>query len=95
MKEQGEYDAPDEDDRAAIRKEDEEEGSDSDSHTERRPTSPAKNDLNHESDESDSARMELADMQQINPNLVNFTFDKEHGQWCEIELEVIASSTLN
>jgi len=33
-------------------------------------------------------QIDLSDMQLLNPNLKNFTFDKKKGKWCEIELEV-------
>ena len=91
MKEHGEYDAPDEEDRAIIRNEDEEEDNDSESGREAEPNA-SRNGSNDAADEDDSGRLELGDMQQINPNLVNFAFDREHGQWCEIELEVIYPS---
>jgi hypothetical protein len=91
MKEHGEYDAPDEDDRVLMRREDEEEN-DSDFET---GPSTSKTGANDNDDEDDSARLELADMQLINANLVRFTFDRENGKWCEIELEVKCLAILN
>jgi hypothetical protein len=87
MKEHGEYEAPDEDDRAVIQREDVEDDEDD---AEVQPNTFAKQGANQETSEMDIDRMELADMQLINPNLTRFTFDKEHGQWCEIELEVMS-----
>ena len=34
-----------------------------------------------------SMQINLTDMQLLNPNLKNYSFDKK-GKWCEIELEV-------
>ena len=87
-KEQGEYDGPDEDDRAVIRQEDEAEAGDLESENELRVNRGAEDDKPKYNVEDKLDAIDFGDMKEINPNLVKFTFDTNKGEWCEIELEV-------
>jgi DNA-directed RNA polymerase I subunit RPA1 len=85
-KEQSGYDGPDEEDRDIIRQQDE---------VEERELDPelgvnwrTEGEQAPETIEEKLAKVDFRDMQERNPNLTKFTFDKKHGQWCEIELEV-------
>lgn len=87
MREQGEYEAPDEDDRAVIRQEDAQEDSDLETDAELRVNWRVEDEQPRTTLDEKLAKIELSDMQLLNPNLKNFTFDKKKGKWCEIELE--------
>jgi len=88
VREQGEYEAPDEDDRAVIRQEDAQEDSDLETDAELRVNWRLEDEQPHPTVDEKLSKIDLSDMQLLNPNLKNFTFDKKKGKWCEIELEV-------
>jgi NADPH-dependent ferric siderophore reductase len=89
VREQAEYEAPDEDDRAVIRQEDAQEDSDLETDAELRVNWRVEDEQPRATLDEKLAKIDLSDMQLLNPNLKNFTFDKKKGKWCEIELEVL------
>jgi len=84
-REQAGYDGPDEEDRALIRQQDEEEERDMDE------TAPLK--VNRRADPEENAKhkridhVDLPMMKSFNPNIKSFQFDPKRGQWCEMEFE--------
>ena len=85
-KEQGEYDGPDEEDRAFIQEADKAED-ELDSESELRLKRRDEDEKPEGTLEEMLSAIDLNDMRQINLNLSKFTFDNKGG-WCEIELEV-------
>jgi hypothetical protein len=90
-KDQAGYDGPDDEDRAIIQQQDEEEARDLD------PAAELGTGLREENENADKHLeenldiLDLNDMKQINPNLVRFNFDRVNGEWCEVELEVLSA----
>jgi DNA-directed RNA polymerase I subunit RPA1 len=91
VKEQAGYDGPDEEDRDVIRQQDEEEERQFEDRAQGRVNWGADDESVPQTLEEKLAKVDLHDMQERNPNLINFTFDQAGGQWCEIELEVFPS----
>jgi DNA-directed RNA polymerase I subunit RPA1 len=94
-KDQAGYDGPDEEDRAVIRQQDEEEARELDSQAELGMGRRAENENAAKTLEENLVIIDLNDMKQINPNLVRFDFDKTNGEWCEVELEVMSAIKLS
>jgi DNA-directed RNA polymerase I subunit RPA1 len=90
-KDQAGYDGPDEDDRAIIRQQDEEEARDIDLQPEPGVRWRAEDEEMAEDLEENLDAIDFNQMKHFNPNLLRFDFDKANGEWCEIELEVIIS----
>ena len=88
MREQGEYEAPDEEDRAVMRQEDAQEDNDLETDAELRVNWRVEDEQPRATLDEKLAQIDLSDLQLLNPNLKNFNFDKKKGKWCEIELEV-------
>jgi NADPH-dependent ferric siderophore reductase len=88
VREQGEYEAPDEDDRAVIRQEDAQEDSDLETDAELRVNWRVEDEQPLATLDEKLSKIDLSDMRLLNPNLKKFTFDKKKGKSCEIELEV-------
>jgi DNA-directed RNA polymerase I subunit RPA1 len=91
VKEQAGYDGPDDEDRDVIRQQDEEEEREFEGRAEGRVNRRADDEDVPQILEEKLVKVDLHDMQERNPNLINFTFDQTGGQWCEIELEVFPS----
>jgi len=84
-REQAGYEGPDEEDRALIRQQDEEEERDLDE------PAPLKvnrdTDPNGEIKKTQPGHPDLPIMKSFNNNLTSFSFDEKHGGWCEMEFE--------
>ena len=87
-KEQAGYDGPDDEDRDIMRQQDEEEARELDPSTELRLSGRAEDGDTLDIAEEKFGKIDFHDMQERNPSLTKFTFDKVNGQWCEIELAV-------
>jgi len=87
-REQAGYDGPDEEDRAIIRQQDEEEDQDLGDN----PAPPTVNRTrksDKETKDGRTAHVDLPIMKTFNPNLTSFHFDTVNGEWCQMEFEVI------